>query len=134
LAEWFIERFCRKLGRKISAVAPSFQAALAAHSWPGNVRELEKAIRRAVTLVDDGGALGPDLLPATVLESGEGEIGEGRSLHQKVEGFESGLILEVLDRLEWNRCRAAAELGLSRRGLKNKIERYRLDRRRTRRK
>jgi two-component system response regulator HupR/HoxA len=134
LAEWFAERSARKLGRTVAGLSPAFRAALAAHSWPGNVRELEKAVRRAVTLADDGAILGPELLPAAVLEScgaaGEPETG---SLKVKVEQYECGLILTSLDRLGWNKSRTAVDLGLSRRGLKGKIERYRLDRRRSRR-
>ncbi|MFN8548834.1 MAG: helix-turn-helix domain-containing protein [Candidatus Eisenbacteria bacterium] len=44
--------------------------------------------------------------------------------------FEREVILDGLDRHAWNKSRAAAELGLSRKGLKAKIERYLLDRRR----
>jgi DNA-binding NtrC family response regulator/tetratricopeptide (TPR) repeat protein len=134
LAEWFAERSARKLGRTVAGLSPAFRAALAAHSWPGNVRELEKAVRRAVTLADDGAVLGPELLPAAVLEAldSAGEPGAG-TLKVKVEQYESGLILTSLDRLGWNKSRTAVDLGLSRRGLKGKIERYRLDRRRSRR-
>ncbi len=134
LAEWFVERFAARLGRKIAGVTPAFHAALASHAWPGNVRELEKAIRRAITLADDGGFLVPDLLPSAVLESsGSGDGAVGGSLHDRLERYERGLLIEALDRHAWNKSRAAVELGLSRRGLKNKIERYRLDRRRSRR-
>jgi transcriptional regulator with PAS, ATPase and Fis domain len=134
LAEWFAERSARKLGRTVAGLSPAFRTALAAHSWPGNVRELEKAVRRAVTLADDGAVLGPELLPAAVLESlgSAGEPGAG-TLKVKVEQYECGLILNSLDRLGWNKSRTAVDLGLSRRGLKGKIERYRLDRRRSRR-
>jgi DNA-binding NtrC family response regulator len=53
----------------VAGLSPAFRTALTAHSWPGNVRELEKAVRRAVTLADDGAVLGPELLPVAVLES-----------------------------------------------------------------
>lgn len=134
LAEFFIDRFAEKLGREVAGVAPTFHAALAAHSWPGNVRELEKAIGRAVTLLENGGTLTTDLLPAAVLEScvSQGD-GVGTSLRERLERYERGLILEVLDRHSWNRTRSAQELGLSRKGLKSKIQRYRLDRRQSRR-
>jgi two-component system, NtrC family, response regulator HupR/HoxA len=134
LAEWFAERYARKLERTVTGLSPAFRAALTAHLWPGNVRELEKAIRRAVTLAEDGTALGPELLPPTVLDSiGTSRDAGAETLKDKVEQYESGLILDSLDRLSWNKSRAAVDLGLSRRGLKGKIERYRLDRRRSRR-
>jgi DNA-binding NtrC family response regulator/tetratricopeptide (TPR) repeat protein len=134
LAEWFAERSARRLGRTVAGLSPAFRAALAAHAWPGNVRELEKAVRRAVTLAADGAVLGPELLPAAVLESLDSAGGQGAgTLKGKVEQYECGLILNSLDRLGWNKSRTAVDLGLSRRGLKGKIERYRLDRRRSRR-
>jgi len=133
LGEWFIERFCRKLGRRLAGVSPSFHASLAAHDWPGNIRELEKAVRRAVTLAEEGATLVPDLLPTAVLESASAAPAEGETLADRIGRYERGLVLDALERLGWNKSRAALDLGLSRRGLKNKIERYKLDRRRTRR-
>jgi transcriptional regulator with PAS, ATPase and Fis domain len=133
LAEWFAEKYARKVGRTVAGLSPAFRAALTVHPWPGNVRELEKAMRRAVTLADDGAVLGPELLPATVLESLDpAAAAAAGSLREKVEHYERGLVLDALDRLGWNKSRAAVDLGLSRRGLKGKIERYRLDRRRSR--
>jgi len=130
LTKCFIDRFSTDLGRQISGVALSMKEEIRAHSWPGNVRELEKAIRRAVTLSDKGAVIGADLLPAAVLESVNGATTEGHGgIKARVESYEKKILIEVLDRLRWNKSRAADELGLSRKGLKGKIERYRLDRR-----
>jgi len=134
LAEWFLEKQAGEMTREIRGVAPALHAALAAHSWPGNIRELEKAIRRVVVLAENGAVVGPELLPAAVLESyGSAEASPGHTLRERLEGYERSLVLEVLERTGWNRTRAAVELGLSRKGLKNKIQRYTLDRRRSRR-
>jgi DNA-binding NtrC family response regulator/tetratricopeptide (TPR) repeat protein len=134
LAEYFVDRFAMKLEREVAGVSPGFHTALAAHTWPGNVRELEKAVGRAVTLMESGEVLSADLLPSAVLELIAGEEDRpGQTLREKLDRYERGLILEVLDRNSWNRTRTALELGLSRKGLKSKIQRYRLDRRQTRR-
>ncbi len=132
LADCFVGKYAAALGRDVAGVAPAFHEALCAHTWPGNVRELEKAIKRAVTLVENGGVLVPALLPAAVLETTHAGA-TGSTLREKLERFERGLISEVLDQLDWNKSRAAASLGLSRKGLKSKIQRYRLDRRHPRR-
>jgi DNA-binding NtrC family response regulator len=50
-----------------------------------------------------------------------------RTLKEKVAALERKLVAEALARHRWNRCRAAAHLGLSRVGLANKIRRYGLD-------
>ena len=48
LTEHFIDRFARKLGRRIAGLAPGALDALLAHDWPGNVRELQNTIERAL--------------------------------------------------------------------------------------
>ncbi len=133
LAECFVEKFSLQLGRRLRGANAAFFERLRRHPWPGNVRELEKAIRRAVTLAEDGAWLQPALLPPAVLESSAERGGEetGR-FKERVDAFEARLLTEALERLRWNKSRAAHELGLSRKGLKGKIERYGLDRRRVR--
>jgi DNA-binding NtrC family response regulator len=49
-----------------------------------------------------------------------------KSLKEKIEAVEAQLVLAVLQRHRWNQSKTAAELGLSRPGLANKIKRYRL--------
>jgi len=50
LAQYFLERFARKLGKPLRAVDPETLAMLKAHSWPGNIRDLQNTIERAVIL------------------------------------------------------------------------------------
>ena len=47
LATHFLERFARKAGRLVPALAPAAVAQLEAHDWPGNIRELQNTIERA---------------------------------------------------------------------------------------
>jgi two-component system, NtrC family, response regulator HupR/HoxA len=49
-------------------------------------------------------------------------------LKERVEALEARILRETLIRHRWNKSRAAEELGLSRVGLRNKLERYGLDR------
>ena len=50
----------------------------------------------------------------------------GQTLKQKVEEIETKIIADALVRQRWNQSKTAAELGLSRVGLANKIKRYEL--------
>jgi formate hydrogenlyase transcriptional activator len=59
LAQFFLERFARKLGKPLKAVAPDTLATLCAHSWPGNIRDLQNTIERAV-IVSTGDLLTVD--------------------------------------------------------------------------
>jgi formate hydrogenlyase transcriptional activator len=50
LAEYFMQRMARKLGKPLERIAPATLAALNVHSWPGNVRDLQNTIERAAVL------------------------------------------------------------------------------------
>ena len=50
LAQTFIERYARKLGKQITSVQKKTMKTLQDYPWPGNVRELESIIERAVIL------------------------------------------------------------------------------------
>ena len=46
LAEHFLRRFSRELGRQMDSIAPETMDLLGSYSWPGNVRELQSVLRR----------------------------------------------------------------------------------------
>jgi DNA-binding NtrC family response regulator len=61
LAEAFLEKFARELGRRGVQLSDEARQALVEHSWPGNVRELQNCLERAVIL-SDGPSIGPQHL------------------------------------------------------------------------
>ncbi len=127
LAGCFVEMYAGQIGRRIRGMTGAFRRALLAHDWPGNVRELEKAIRRAVTLADDDVLLSPELLPREVFEEQEDALEEpSDDLRRKIEQFEIRAIESAMEACGGNKSRAAQQLGLSRKGLKGKIARYRI--------
>lgn len=103
------------------------------YHWPGNVRELENEIRRMLVMADTP-LLGADLLSPKVLRGACGEseddvlmeLEEG-NLKDRVEVLEARILKETLIRNRWNKSKAALELGLSRVGLRAKLERYGLE-------
>ncbi len=110
-------------------------ACIAAYRWPGNVRELKNEILRMLALADgdrlDAHLLSPRVLRAASEESQERDLsllaGLDGSLKERVEQLEARIIKEVLVRCRWNKTRAAAELGLSRVGLRQKLARLGVD-------
>jgi transcriptional regulator with PAS, ATPase and Fis domain len=127
LAGCFVDSLAAQAGRRIRGMSNAFRRRLLDHDWPGNVRELEKAIRRAITLADDDDLLSPDLLPREILEGAvDAPERAGDRLRHQVETFERRAIQHALEVCEGNKSRAAALLGLSRKGLKGKIARYRI--------
>jgi two-component system response regulator HupR/HoxA len=95
------------------------------YDWPGNVREMHNEIQRMVTLSDHDRPLAPSLLSPGVrgVARATAPVAEG-TLKDRVEALERVLVEEALVRHSGNISRASAELGLSRVGLRNKIERY----------
>jgi len=53
LALFFADRFARKMGKTVTAIAPRSLQRLTEYAWPGNVRELQSVIARAVILARD---------------------------------------------------------------------------------
>lgn len=50
LANHFIRRFSRTIGKKINSISTQALEALTAYHWPGNIRELEHTLERSVIL------------------------------------------------------------------------------------
>ncbi|MCG6896990.1 MAG: hypothetical protein LJE60_07790 [Thiocapsa sp.] len=83
-----------------------------------------------VVLSDRSSVLGPQLLSAKVLARAavpDHPAATTSTLKERVEALEAGILSETLTRCDGNKTRAAAELGLSGVGLRNKLARYGLD-------
>ncbi len=63
LAQHYVQRFSRQLGRNLQSVAPETMERLCAYHWPGNIRELQNVLKQAV-LRAQGVSLLPSFLPA----------------------------------------------------------------------
>jgi two-component system response regulator HupR/HoxA len=106
---------------------------LTAYDWPGNLRELRNEVTRMLIFAQEK-MLGPELISRHILQAAPLREAEGRaeeaimagdgSLKDRVEHIEARILRETLTRHRWNKSRAAAELGLSRVGLRSKLERY----------
>jgi DNA-binding NtrC family response regulator len=129
LAEEFLGRAGTQVGRPGLKLSRSALGALERYSWPGNVRELENAIEHAVAL-SDGGVLDEQDLPESTVAGGRTEalreaVRSGQlDLEEATARFEQELLREALARSEWNQTRAAEQLGITRRVLKLKMDRY----------
>ncbi len=131
LATRFLERGREEMGRGPTSLSPEVRRAFQDYEWPGNVRELENVIERAVALSDGDRVeladLPDELRQATRVRSlGDAVRSGALDLESAVAEFESGLIREALAHTSGNQTRAAERLGITRRVLKLKIDRYRL--------
>ena len=89
-----------------------------------------------MVLAGDDKLIGEELLsPRMRADSGKEEPGAPvgpSSLPSAVDALERNLIYEVLKRTHWNKTKAAQELRISRRNLIRKVNKYKLEQRRTR--
>ncbi len=133
LAMHFLERFAARSGRRLHRISPEAIRLLEQYHWPGNVRELENIIERAVAL-EPGEEIHAEILPAhirrlkTTAEEAPGEWREnqeeGFDLESYMQKMEKQILLDTLNRFEWNRTRAAEFLKLSYRSLRHKLQVY----------
>jgi DNA-binding NtrC family response regulator len=127
LAQGFLTKFARPDQPKLS-IAPEVLRALEAHNWPGNIRELRNVIERAVALssgpmiqLEDLPATFSDPGPSVSLKLADSSSSSVSTLAESTEMAERDRIEKALVRNGNNRLRAAAELGISRMTLYNKL-------------
>ncbi len=121
-AESFLSSFAAKNRRTINSISPDAMQLLYRYDWPGNVRELENVMERAV-IMSLGDIIVPDVLPDyfKVDNHYRKDTNEPLTL---IEASERDLINDMLSACKGNRTQAAAQLGMSRRSLYNKLKRY----------
>ena len=123
LAEYFLQND-PTAGRKGWDLTPQAKETLLAYDWPGNIRELKNAIRRASILARDH-RITPDLFPfapAPAKGSPARASRSGRAAPLWV--VERDHIREVLAGASGNKSHAAAILGIDRKTLYAKLEKY----------
>jgi len=126
LAQRSLERAARTGGRRVVGLTPAAAERLLAYAWPGNVRELENAIERAVALASWEQIVVEDL-PARIREYRSSDVlvaSQDPSELVTLEEVERRYMLRVLDSVGGNKTLAARILGLDRRTLYRKLERW----------
>jgi two-component system, NtrC family, response regulator PilR len=128
LAERFIQRFSKEMGKEVVGFTPDGLRVLTAYGFPGNVRELENVIERAVAL-SGSRLIGLGDLPESV--SGHASAPAPSLLTLPAKGFnlddvlgeaERRLLLEALERTGGVRKRAAELLGITFRSLRYRLQ------------
>ena len=115
-----LRRLNLKVGRSVSQVDGQALERLRRYSFPGNVRELENLLERALIFTEGDTLTASDL---SLPQSDRAPLPRPATL----ESLEKQAVIEALHRWEGNRTRAAAELGITRRTLLNKIRHFGID-------
>ena len=124
----------RELGHPGATLPDATLACLLAYPWPGNIRELRNEIARALAL-QDGQALDASAFSGRVLQgrgAGTGidlqaALPRSGTLAERLDVIEAMVLRETLQRHRWNKTRVAQELGVSRVGLRGKMQRLGLE-------
>jgi two-component system response regulator AtoC len=135
LLDHFLRKFNAQYGRAVDVPAETVRALVEYH-WPGNIRELENAVKRVVVLgsarpvhaeivahLGQGArpAARPGLLAVEPRPGADTPISLKDIARQAAREAERVAIKEVLDRVHWNRAKAARLLQISYKALLYKI-------------
>ncbi|MET0343969.1 MAG: sigma-54 dependent transcriptional regulator, partial [Polyangiales bacterium] len=133
LVRHFLKRINHRRSRKVTGIDARALELLVQFDWPGNVRQLENTIERMVLLKGEG-ELNIDDLPEKMRAAPAQRPvrrspweepllpAEGIDLREALESFESSLIRQALERVGWNKNRAAALLQMNRTTLVEKLK------------
>lgn len=110
-------RFLKEFGGK--AISPDAMRMLESYSWPGNVRELRNAIEKMCVLSPTG-EIGVDDVPDEMRRGGARAVQSAGTL----EDTEKAEIRAALDEAGGNLTKAAQRLGIARRTIYRKLEKY----------
>lgn len=97
--------------------------ALELYDWPGNVRELHNEILRVVSLIGRGDIVRFAMLSDNIMEFLKNHKRGENLLDRSVEQYERRLILDALERNDWNKVRTADAMGIPRTTLLAKLKR-----------
>ncbi|MCB2226256.1 MAG: sigma-54 dependent transcriptional regulator [Desulfarculaceae bacterium] len=123
LAHAFLSSQAERLGKNIFGFEREALARLMGYSWPGNVRELRNVVEHAALMCRDDVVSLANLPPRLA----EGDAPAGQAASRQVGRLwdqEKEMIASTLERVGWNKYRAAQVLGIARSTLYGKIKRY----------
>ena len=127
LINFMIEKFNNEFGKKIIGMSSEVYNIFIKHAWPGNVRELDSVMERVFSVIEDQ-IIQPHHLPVYLKKMSQGQlkINDRMSLKTILEDTERNALIQALQRTGGNKVKAAKHLGISRAGLYQKLEKYKL--------
>ncbi|RRN77498.1 sigma-54-dependent Fis family transcriptional regulator, partial [Pseudoxanthomonas sp. SGD-10] len=128
--ELFIQHFIKKanveLDRRVKDISADARNILLKYDWPGNLRELQNVIKRMV-LLTPGEIAETASLPEEMIFS-INQVQHSKplvsGLKEQNEVNEKVLIIETLQKVRYNKSKAAQLLNIDRKTLYNKMDKY----------
>ena len=126
LINFFLKKHTRNTSRLIRGLTPEARVVMLEYARPGNVRQLESAIERAILLAE-ADLITVEDLPLEVRQEVRPQTeGAFKLPHEGIsfEDFERSLIMQAMERTDYNITKAAKLLGLTFRTLQYRLEKF----------
>ncbi|MFA9459860.1 sigma-54-dependent transcriptional regulator [Thiohalorhabdus sp. Cl-TMA] len=120
LARHFLERFAHQLGRNPPVLTAEALSVLQAYPWPGNIRELENILERTVVMTQ-GDTMGSEDLPHELSRPPAASAKADFPTHH-LPTIERQVVIDAMEKTNWNQSQAAVLLGISRKQLRTKMK------------
>ena len=122
LIEHFLEKLSRKMKKSTPRISPEAVGVLKQYPWPGNVRELEHAIER-ILILEDTDIIQERNLPSYIIQQ-QGDLQIFPEDPITLQELEKKYIAFVLKKTKGKKIEAARILGINRKTLSAKINKY----------
>ncbi len=136
-ANHFLQKANAELEKNVVGFSDATKKALLEYSWPGNLRELKNVIKRAV-LLSKTDIITPQVLPPEVFDFKKETESVGADAGSQVkladtdlksinERTEKEMIIKILEKVRYNKSKAARLLNIDRKTLYNKLKLYNIE-------
>jgi two-component system, NtrC family, response regulator HydG len=119
LVDFYLKKLAAEKQRPLSSISEEAMRLLKRRDWPGNVRELINALEYAVVTCE-GKVIGVRDLPYELPETPKTDLPAAGSLAR----MEMNEILNALEKFQGNKTKAAEYLGINRKTLREKMQKY----------
>jgi transcriptional regulator with PAS, ATPase and Fis domain len=125
IANEYVQQFAKRYKKKLKILSAEICNLLYKYDWPGNVRELKNVIHRAVVLSEER-EITETHLPPRILEQNKTDdsIYLAVKIGTSLEDAEKAIIQKTLDFTQGNKQKTARLLGISRKSLYNKMQKF----------
>lgn len=128
LAKFFIQHFAEKYGRPVPLIEQTALRRLQQYDWPGNIRELKNICERLVIRARGGDTITGEDIAACGLATAQPvtKIVQVPEEGIDLDEVEKQLVLEALNRTNWNQTEAARLLNISVDRMNNRVKKWNL--------